>query len=210
METWISQITLDDVYEYIEKGSSLSVSEDLKNYMILLEQVDGMIRRIDKYGSKMAVIKHLITTKGISRYEANKIYDEAIEYFWNDAVVSKESWKNFYANILDEEINYVRQTKETPQDSKVVKDLVDAVCKIRGVYEPDKEELPEELFKPRNVVYTTKAEDLGLPKANRNKIKELIETKLPELTEAEKQRIYQEADIVPFEVFPKDENPRKS
>ena len=46
---------------------------------------------------------------------------------------------------------------------------------------------------------------------DRNKIKEFIENKVPGLTEKQKQRLFQEADIIPFIALPNEqEDPRKT
>lgn len=211
----INEVTLDDIYDFIETGNPDNAPEHIVEYLELLTRVDGMIRRIDKFGSKNAVVKHIVLVEKLfgqklSYYKASKIYSEAIEYFFSDAEVSKKAWGNFYANIIDQEINFARQIKKDGQDSKRIVDMAKVAAEIRGVFEEDKEELPDELFRKQFVVYSTKAEELGLPKVDRNRLKEIIDTKIPDLSEKEKLRIYQEADIVQFEVFPDvEKDPRK-
>ncbi|MQP63357.1 hypothetical protein GFJ99_11690 [Flavobacterium sp. LMO6] len=212
----INEVTLDDIYDFIQTGNPDNAPEHIVEYLELLTRVDGMIRRIDKFGSKNAVVKHIVLIEKLfgqklSYYKASKIYSEAIEYFFSDAEVSKKAWGNFYANIIDQEINFARQIKKDGQDSKRIVDMAKVAAEIRGVFEEDKEELPDELFRKPFVVYSTKAEELGLPKVDRNRLKEMIDSKIPDLSEKEKLRIYQEADIVQFEVFPDvEKDPRKS
>lgn len=212
----INEVTLDDIYDFIESGNPDNAPEHIVEYLELLTRVDGMIRRIAKFGSKNAVVKHIVLVEKLfgqklSYYKASKIYNEAIEYFFNDADVSKKAWRNFYANIMDQEITFSRQIKKDTQDSKRIVDMAKSAAELRGVYEEDKEELPDELFRSPFVVYSTKADELGLPKVDRNRLKEMIDKKIPELSEKEKLRIYQEADIVPFEVFPNvEKDPRKN
>ena len=212
----INEVTLDDIYDFIETGNPDNAPEHIVEYLELLTRVDGMIRRIDKFGSKNAVVKHIVLVEKLfgqklSYYKASKIYSEAIEYFFSDAEVSKKAWGNFYANIIDQEINFARQIKKDGQDSKRIVEMAKVAAEIRGVFDEDKEELPDELFRKPFVVYSTKAEELGLPKVDRNVLKQMIDTKIPDLSEKEKLRIYQEADIVQFEVFPNvEKDPRKS
>lgn len=212
----INEVTLDDIYDFIESGNPDNAPEHIVEYLELLTRVDGMIRRIAKFGSKNAVVKHIVLVEKLfgqklSYYKASKIYNEAIEYFFNDADVSKKAWRNFYANIMDQEITFSRQIKKDTQDSKRIVDMAKSAAELRGVYEEDKEDLPDELFRSPFVVYSTKPEELGLPKVDRNRLKEMIDKKIPELSEKEKLRIYQEADIVPFEVFPNvEKDPRKN
>ena len=212
----INEVTLEDIYDFIESGNPDNAPEHIVEYLELLTRVDGMIRRIDKFGSKNAVVKHIVLVEKLfgqklSYYKASKIYSEAIEYFFSDAEVSKKAWGNFYANIIDQEINFARQIKKDGQDSKRIVDMAKVAAEIRGVFDEDKEELPDELFRKPFVVYSTKVEELGLPKVDRNVLKQMIDTKIPDLSEKEKLRIYQEADIVQFEVFPNvEKDPRKS
>lgn len=212
----INEVNLNDIYDFIESGNPDNAPEHIVEYLELLTRVDGMIRRIDKYGSKNAVVKHIVLVEKLfgqklSYYKASKIYSEAIEYFFNDAEVSKQAWRNFYANIMDQEINFSRQVKKDTQDSKRIVDMAKSAAELRGALDEDKDELPDEIFRSPFVVYSTKPEELGLPKVDRNRLKELIDQKIPDLSEKEKLRIYQEADIVPFEAFPNvEKDPRKN
>jgi hypothetical protein len=207
----IDHITLDDIYRFLETGNPDNAPQEIVRYLELLDKCHSLILRIDSFGNKNAILKHFMVTEKLSRYKASQIYNETIEYFYMDKQVSKRAWANFYANILDQEINYARLTKTTPADSKVVGDLVRKAAELRGVFEAEKEELPEELFQKPIVVYTGDILNVGLPKADRNKIKELIDKKVPNLTEKEKQRLYQEAELLPFKVFPHEqEDPRKT
>lgn len=167
--------------------------------------------RIDLFGNDESIIKHLVTVEKLSRYKAKQVIGEVIEYFYLDKSVTIEAWGNFYANIIDQEMNYVRQTKENSQDAKRVAELARLAFELRGGFKEKQEELPAELFQKPVVIYTTDISDLGLPKVDRNRIKEMIDTKFGQLTEKERVRLYQEADVIPFKALPNEqEDPRKS
>ncbi|OJX55550.1 MAG: hypothetical protein BGO88_04870 [Flavobacterium sp. 38-13] len=205
----IDQIDLSDIYEFIEKGSLSDAPEGIAEYLVLLDKIRGMAMRIDQFGSKEAIVKHLILVDKLSRYKASKVYDEAMEYFYVDSTISKKAWINIYAEKMDKMINFSMQTvKDVNDASKVVKMLVD-VANHREVHTPDKEELPEELFRAPFIVYSADAEFLGLPKINRQRLSEMIDS-FPELTEKEKMHIKREALVLPLKVFPDEqENARK-
>jgi len=207
----IDNVNLNDIYRFIESGNPDNAPAEIVSYLELLTRVHGMKLRIDLFGNDEAIIKHLVTVDNLSRYKAKQIIAEVIEYFYLDKSITIEAWGNFYANIVDQEMNYIRQTKETSQDSKRVAELAMMAFELRGGKKEKVEDLPEELFQKPIVVYTTDIADLGLPKVDRNRIKELIDNKFVGLTEKEKQRLYQEADILPFKAFPNEqEDPRKS
>lgn len=210
----IDQINLRDIYDFMETGNPANAPEHIVAYLELLDMVRGMFLRIDKWGSKEAIIKHLMVSSQhkLSRYKANQVCDEAQEYFYRDSQISKSAWRNIYADKMEKMINFAMMTVKDVNDAqKVVKMCLDTAV-LRGVNEPDKEELPAEVFQPPFVVYTWDTEALEMPKVNRHKLAEMID-KYPELTEKEKNRIKQEALIPGYKlkIFPNEqEDPRKS
>ena len=206
----IDQINIRDIYDFMETGNPANAPEHIVQYLELLDKVRGMFLRIDKFGSRDAVIKHLITVDKLSRYKAAQVCDEAREYFYSDSKISKSAWKNIYADKIEMMINFAMQRVQDVSDAqKVVKMLVD-VANLRGVNDPDIEEIPAEVFQPPFVVYSCDAEFLGMPKVNRQKLGEMID-KFPELTEKEKIQIKREALVLPLKIFPNEqEDARKS
>lgn len=210
MKISMDQVDIKDIYDFMERGDVNNAPIHIVEYLELLDKVRGMNLRIDKFGSKEAIVKHLILVDKLSRYKANQVYDEAIEYFYSDSTISKQAWRSLYAEKADKALNFAMlQIRDINDASKVAK-MAHDIAILRGINEPDKEKLPDELFLKQFVVYSTDAETLGLPKANRNVLAEFIDA-LPELTEKERIRIKQEAEILPLKVFvDEQEDPRKS
>jgi hypothetical protein len=210
----IDQVNLRDIYDFMETGNPKNAPEHIVAYLELLDMVRGMFLRIDQFGSKEAIIKHLMVAEKykLSRYKAGQVCEESQEYFYRDSKISKDAWKNIYADKIDKMINFAMLLAKDVNDAqKVVKMCIDAGV-LRAVNEPDKEELPDEVFQAPFVVYTWDAEALEMPKVNRQKLSEMID-KFPELTEKEKIRIKQESLIPGFKlkIFPNEqEDPRKS
>lgn len=206
----INDVDLSDIYDFMERGKAENAPQHIVDYLDLLDKTRGMIDRIDVTGSKNAVVKHLMINDNLSRYKAGQLYDEAIEYFYVSNRASKSAWKNVYAEKMDKMINFAMLQTRTVDDARKVVQMLKDVGDMREVHVPDLEKLPEELFKAPIVVYTLDPEELGLPKANRQRLAEIID-QIPELTEKEKIRIKQEAQSLPIKVFPDEqENPRKS
>lgn len=206
----INDVGLDDLKEFLETGDPDNAPEAIVQYIELLTRVHGMSNRIDVYGSKEAVLKHLIAFEGLSRYKASLIYNEAIEYFNTDKEVSKKAWRNFYANIIDQEMNFSRQIQKDTADAKRIVEMAEKAANMRGAFNEEIEELPEELFRTPFIVYTCDSELLGLPTVDRNRLSAQIDS-YPELSEKEKIQIKREAQILPINIFPNEqENPRKS
>lgn len=210
----IDQVNLRDIYDFMETGNPKNAPVHIVDYLDLLDMVRGMFQRIDVFGSRDAIIKHLMLSSKykLSRYKAAQVCDEAQEYFYRDTKISKDAWRNIYADKIDKMINFAMLLAKDVNDAqKVVKMCIDAGT-IREVNTPDKEELPPEVFQPPYVVYTWDADALEMPKVNRQKLSEMID-KFPELTEKEKNRIKQESLIPGYKlkIFPDEqEDPRKS
>jgi len=206
----IEDVTLDQVYEFMERGNINNAPSHIVQYLQLIEKVRGMIFRTDIYGNSQIVINHIKTIYGFSDYKAKKIYNETIEFFYVDTEVSKSAWRNLYADKMERVINFAVGTmKDVSDAAKVIKMYVD-LANLRQVNEPDKEELPDKFFdKPINLL-SLDANIFEMGSANRKSLEEFID-KFPELTEKERNRIKQEALILPLKLFPDEqENPRKS
>lgn len=205
----LDDVTLDQLYDFMEHGSIKNAPPEIVAYLLLLDKTMGMIRRIDIYGNKEAVIKHLVLADGLSPYKAKKIYSETIEYFYVDTEISKEAYRNYYADRMDKVTNFAALIMKDVSDAgKVHKMYLDTMI-ARGVNNPDKEVIPDHFFdKPVNLMsYDARIFEFG--EANRTALDKFIET-LPELTEREKIRIKQEALLLPLKIFPDEsENPRK-
>jgi len=206
----IDNVGLDDLKEFLETGNPENAPEAIVQYVEMLGKIYSMTLRIDKFGSKEAVLKHLIAFEGLSRYKASVLYNETLEYFYTDKEVSKKAWRNFYASILDQEINFSRRIKKDTADSKRIADMVEKAANMRGAFDEEIEELPEELFRPPFIVYTCDTQLLGLPTVDRNKLSAQVD-KYAELSEKEKIQIKREAQILPIKIFPDEqEDARKS
>lgn len=204
----LRDIELDEIYDFVENGVPGEDTSDTMLYMLEMEKVRGMYLRLKNFPSKDHIVNHLIKVDGYSRYFANKLYNQAMEYFYCDTTISKAAWRNIYAEKMEKLIAFAIQTmKDTADASKVGKMIAD-LGKLRQLDQPDMEDLPEELFKRPFKLYTMNPEDVGIPKADRREIAAFID-KLPELTELERDIIKREAGALPMKVFlEKEEDPR--
>jgi len=201
----IEELSLEDIVSFLANGKLDNAPEGVADYLNLLEKTRGMILRFDKYPNDEIIVNHLVFHDKLNKSKARKVVDEAREYFWADRITSKEAWDNFYADKMDKVINAAILSAK---DSKDYISIVGAIEKVRNVRKGDKDEntIPYELLnQKRFTIYTLNVEDLGLQKANRNNIKALIESKTLELSDKEKNQIYREADMLPFKIFPNEQ-----
>lgn len=207
----IDSLNLDDVISFCQNGNPNNAPEGIAEYLELLDKTRGMIVRFDKYPNDNVIIKSLMITDKLSQAKAKKIIEEAREFFWRDSSVSKDAWRNILVEKMMQVIHLAMLSVKDVSDADRVTKMIQRQAYLLQLDKVEEKELPAELFQPQWVVYTTDAEELGLPKVDRNRIKEFIDKRVPELTEKEKNRLYQEADIIPFKALPNDEeNPRKN
>jgi len=207
----LEHITLEHIYDYIENGNPSNVDPAIVAYLDIIEKIRGMYLRFDKWGSKDAILKHLVKVDGHSRYFANNAYNDTLEYFYCENKISKEAWRNIYAEKMERNINLATMVAKDVSDIAKVNRMIKEAAELRQLDTEDPEELPLELFGRPWKLYTTDHNLIeGAAKVDRIKLKKQIE-ELPELSEKEREVIQREAGILPPNIFlPIDENPRKS
>lgn len=206
----LEDVTLDQLYEFLERGNIKDAPQHIVDYLMLIEKIRGMIYRKDIYGNKESVIKHLKLVDGLSDYKANKVYYETIEYFHVDIKVSKEAWRNYYADIADKALTFSLLKMQDTRDGIAVVKGAKEVADLRGAFDPEPEEIPDNFFMNTVNLLSLDANIFEFGKANRQALEEMIDG-YPQVTEKEKIRIKQETLILPLKIFPDEsENPRKS
>jgi hypothetical protein len=205
----ISDIELDQVYNFIKNGNPDNAPREIVDYLQAMDMVRGMYLRQLEYPTKEMIIKHLTKVEGMSYYLANKLYHNTIEYFYCSNTISKKAWNNLYADRLDDLAAIGKAMIKDARDAKAVAGIVKEARLARGLDQPDPIELPPALFEKPYIMYEMNSEFLGLPPIDRNKLAEQID-ELPEMTEREKDLIKRDAAITQINIFPNEqENPRK-
>lgn len=212
MHKIINQLSLDDIVSFMANGKLDNAPEGVPEYLNLLDKIRGMLIRFDKYPNDEVIVKHLVIVDQLTRAKARIVIAEAREYFWVDKIVSKDAWIGIYAEKMDKVANLSALAIKDVRDGALVLKMYKEIFEVRTSNMDEGNEIAYELInQPRFTIYTMNPEDLGLPKANRNNIKALIESKTLELSDKEKNQIFREADILPFEIFPNEQkNARKT
>lgn len=211
----IEDITLDHLYQFMERGSIVDVPEDILYYLELLEKIYSMMRRLDKYGSRDVIVKHLMISEKLkenelSRYKAVQLYYDALEYFYADTKVSKNTYRNMLADKLEKLLNVAIVSYGGASDLKGITALTK---EIRLLKQLDKEDAIDENpmdQKPFNL-YSMNPEDVGIDKVDRNELIEFVEN-LPELNPKMKEKILRDANAMkqPKLLMDEQENPYKN
>lgn len=177
---------------FIETGACDVIPDHISLY---LEQLDMVRSMYAKYESKSFIINTLLLVyKDLSRYNANKIFNDALNFFYLDNDVKQDAWRNIYAEKLENAALLAWEKN----DLEAYRRLISDAAKIRlSKVEPT--QIPDELLDRRPVFYTIKASDVGIEEIPRNQLAEFID-KL-EITEQEKEKVKNDARVSDFLLF---------
>lgn len=211
----IDNITLDDIYLFIEmySGKNVVIPEDKKpimDYMDLLDKIRAMDNRIAEFGSREHIIKYLIVHHSLSRYKASQAYEDAMEFYYCDSQISREALRNRMAQKVEAQINAALLMANTAKDFIAAIKLWKDVFQMLGLDKEDPPKLNAEAAGKMVALYSYDFKTLGLESVvDKNRVKEFIETS--PLTEREKEIAMRESLILPQKLFPTEhENLRKS
>ena len=196
----IDDIDLQDIYAFMETGDVANAPAEVVEYLTTLDKVHKMHLRVLQWGNKEAILKHLMLVDQMSRYQAEKIHNEMLEYFYSDAKLSKQVFRNIlfermYNNCIAAEILAL----STDDLSKVNRMYTEA-GKMRQLDIIDPPVIPKEAFQRPNKIYAMDPAFLGEAKINRTLLAKHID-ELEDYSEGEKLILKQDAAIEPIILF---------
>lgn len=204
----IDNIDIQDIYIFMESGDVQNAPEEIVYYLQLLDKIHGMHQRILQYGNKEAIFKHLIVVDGFSRWKAEQLHGEMLEYFYkNNENVSKQVLRNIYAEKMENLATAATIISKTPEDFDRVTRMYERIGKMKQLDLVDPPTFPKELLAKPIKIYAMDAEFLGQPKINRVALAKQID-ELDELSEDEKSLLKQDAAIEPIKLFKNEQEVR--
>lgn len=196
----IEDITLEDIYEFRDHGNWEKAPSEVVETLDILDKVRGLYLRGKEYGTRDGILNHLEKVDGMSHYMASKYHDMAMEYFYCDRDISKNSHRYRIAEKMEKLLELgMAVANDVNEITKLAKGFMD-VAKVLGLDQPDADPFPEELLARPFKMYSLDTEFLGLPSIDRNELKKQI-LAYPMLTEKEQRMAMQEALILPPKLF---------
>lgn len=184
--------SVEALKKMIEEGDSSLMQPHIATYIEQLNVVRGLY---DRYEGKKAIIKTLMLSwPSLKHHGATQVYCDALNFFNSDNSVTRDAWRNIYANQLDEAALLALHKDDFGSFAR----LKDQAAKLRKLYDEDPK-VEEKQPKRAVVVYDIKPENLGMEKANRRELSALLD-KL-NLPKEEEERLKSEAGIKPFNLF---------
>ncbi len=191
----------DDMLAMIESGDQGRLTDDMVDYLALLDKIHSWTFR---HFSRDQIIK-LLQTKpwNLSFYTATKRYAEAVNFFYIDPKITKEAFRNMYAEKLERAAELILKTATCSKDIDIYKNTILSIKDMRQLDVPEKEDIPDEFFKKPNKIYILNPEIIGRKKADRYKLARHIDQL--DIPEKDKQRVKADAMITDIEFLSEDE-----
>lgn len=183
------------IHDYIAGGSKGTLSNREQRYLDLL----NLIFSLDRQHGKRNTIKFLTSAPfGYTYSQASTLYSEAVELFYCNRKVSRAALREKTADMFDALYQAAVQCAKTTADYQAAADILTRKVKMLRLDEEESEKLDPHMYERRPVVLSLDSEDIGLPKADRRKLAEIIDK--TEIPQNEKQRLAMEAGIVDMDI----------
>ena len=177
----------------LKKGSLVDLPQEYQEYYSLMELVRGLRAKAvhnDKVVTKSSIIKLLKSQYSMNDYQARRVYDDSLNFFYSSENIKKDAFANLYADQLDEAAALALATNQLDNFERLKK----LAAKLRGLFEPKLPEIPKELYRKTFTIYTTEAKDIGIESENTKELERIID-ELPEVPTIKMSRLKQEAGI---------------
>ena len=177
----------------LKKGSLVDLPQEYQEYYSLMELVRGLRAKAvynEKVVTKSSIIKLLKSQYGMNDYQARRVYDDSLNFFYSSENVRKDAFANLYADQLDEAASLALATNQLDNFERLKK----LSAKLRGLFEPKLPEIPKELYRKTFTIYTMDVKDVGMEPENVKELERIID-ELPEVPTVKMDRLKSEAGI---------------
>lgn len=191
-------ITRSQIERILSTGELADLTPAERQYYSLMELVRGLRARMTHPGGHKLVTKAGIISLlkseayGLSDWMARRVYADAMNFFYADESVSPRAWRNFYAERVDKLIDLCIASGRL----KEARAYIDTAARLRGCFEEQSQEIPEELLNPPTVmIYTADAVALGAPAVDRDELERFIDS-IPDVPESSVRSVKEDAGIL--------------
>lgn len=191
-------IDLTTINRILSTGDTDCLTPEERQYYQFMEMVRGLRARLllpggQKIVTKAGIIKLLKNSYGLSDWMARRVYDDSINFFYSESAVTPRAWANLYAEKLDKMADVAFASGKF----KEARALLNDAAKLRGCFDDNAPEIPDELLQPKTaIIYTSDAKALGAPAADRRELEAFIDT-IPEVPQIVRSRVKEDAGIKP-------------
>lgn len=186
------------VQEYITSGSKGRLSPQEEHYLDLL----NLVYSLDTQYGKRNVIRFLTSAYfGFSYNQASNLYSEAIEMFYANRNISKDALRQKTADQLEAAYIAAITVARTAKDYKNAAEILRMRAEVLGLDREDTVVLSQTIYRRTYRILSLDPESIGLPKANRRELKEIIDEVLVSgAPDTERKRIEMDAGIIDMDI----------
>ncbi len=194
----IMNISVEQIKELATTMDCKSLPTEMIEYISLMEKARDWHYQMK---SRLYVVKHLKLEyyskygEELSDYIARQIFDNAINYYYADRTIRKESWRN----MLAEKYMMIAQLCFAKGDYDGQRKSLEAVERVMRLNEKDEEGVDPKLLDRRAFVYVVSGKELGVPEVDRHELARIIDTY--DIKEAQKTKVKREAGSLPRKLF---------
>ncbi|MHC1707494.1 MAG: hypothetical protein AB9842_08230 [Bacteroidales bacterium] len=186
----IDQIDINPIQALINKGEIHNLTQQQSRYLEMMETARGMYM---KYKSQNFIINTLMRTRGVTRVVAGRIFCDALNFFYMDNDVSKDAWRNIYAEKLEHAAALAWEKNEIENYRRCIV----SAAEMRGLNKEDAPKLPPEIFDRRPVIYINDPVKIGIPRISKSELLKFIEEL--DITDMDRRKIMMDANITDVE-----------
>ena len=188
-------VAWEAVQEYIASGSKGRLSPKEEHYLDLL----NLVFSLDSQYGKRNTIKFLVSPYfGFSYGQASDLYSEAIETFYANRGISKDAMRAKTADQLEAAYVAAINVAKTSKDYKNAAEILRMKAEVLGLDREDTVVLSQQIYARSYRIVSLDPASIGLPKADRRELKEIIDGVIVSggVPESERRRIEMDAGII--------------
>lgn len=184
-----------NIQDYIANGSKGTLSDKEQRYIDLL----NLIFSLDRQFGKRKTVKFLTSQPfGYTYSQAANLYSEAVELFYCNRKISREALREKTADMYDNLYQAAVQAAKNTSDYMAAAEILKMKAKLLHLDEEEMQKLNPEVYARKPVILSLEPEDIGLQKADRRKLAEVIDKS--QAPDSEKKRLQMEAGIIDFDI----------
>lgn len=184
------------IQAYISSGTKSGLTDDETIYLDLLT----MVYSLDSRFGKRKTIKFLTSKPFDFSYErAGNVYAEALEMFYSNRNVSKDTLRAKSADQYDALYHLALDAAKTAKDYEIASGILSQKAKVLGLDRADPVKLPGQQYQKQYRILSLSPEVIGLPAANRDELAAQIDS-MTDLPATERDRLKMEASIEDMDI----------
>lgn len=190
----ISEISIEEIDKYVRSGKFTTLPEKYVVYLKWMEKAQDWYYR---YFNREIVVQYLRQLcvdeqgKSISKYIANKIFVDMINFFYANKKIRKAGYMNYYAERLE----MAAMVSWKLNDMDAFGKNIERAAKIRDMIPEEEAKVDPRLLDKSPTFYYIRPEDVGVAQPERRKLAKDIDD-LPNVPDIYKRKIKQDLGII--------------